>query len=265
MGTVLQHPLNSFTTLPKNYDVVNKRFSNSYTGTNYECKLGIRIGSKLFLEPMDRDSVRKMMLKQEGIFKQQVRELHRLYHAQKQLMAEIRSDEGTHSSFCRDNRHQSTSQLGSKDSRLDQYESWETICFNGSVRKPKSFNLEQPAVETNENIAHNQASGLWRHLRERTTMVGPEIDTDVELTLSIGCGAERKKPKHGLHLDREIGCSVSDPSETKQLAPVGQDRTEEGSDFPVSSKEESLRGPRRDFQGPSLNFEEEMDSNTWMR
>lgn len=79
MGTVLQHPLNSFTTLLKNYDVVNKRFSNSYTRTNYDCKLGVQTGSKLFLEPMDRDSVKKMMLKQEEIFKQQV-QLHSSAH-----------------------------------------------------------------------------------------------------------------------------------------------------------------------------------------
>lgn len=179
----------------------------------------------------------------------QVRELHRLYQAQKQLMAEImRSDEGTSSSFCHDNRHQSTSQLSSEDGRPDHYESWENMCFEGPFRKPKSFDLEQPAMETTmKNIAHDQASTLWRHLRQMTATEGPEIDTDVELTLSIGCGAEKKKPKHGLHLDGEIGCSVSDPTETRQLS--GQDTREEGSDFFVSSKEESLQGPPRNFQG----------------
>ncbi|XP_010913686.1 uncharacterized protein [Elaeis guineensis] len=263
MGTVLQHPLNIFTTLPNNYDEINKRSGNSYTRTNYDCKLGIRTGLKLFLEPMDRDSVKKTMLKQEEIFKQQVRELHRLYQAQKQLMAEIRSDDGTSRSFCHDNRHQSTSQLSSENSRLNRYESFENICLEGPFREPKSFDLEQPVVETTkENIAHDQASSSWRHLRQGTAVEGPDIDTDVELTLSIGCGAQKKKPKHGLHLDSEIGSSVSDPSETKQLR--GQDRREEGSDVPVSSKEESSQRPCRNLQGLSLDIEEEMNSNTSM-
>ncbi|KAG1326908.1 hypothetical protein COCNU_01G008420 [Cocos nucifera] len=189
-------------------------------------------------------------------------ELHRLYQAQKQLMAEIRSDdEGASSSFGHDNRRRSTSQLSSDDRRrLKQHESFENMCFEGPFRKPKSFNLEQPVVETPmENI---EASSLWRHLRQRTPTEGPEVDTDVELTLSIGCGAAKKKPKYGLHLDGEIGCSVLDPSMAKQLSE--RDRREEGSDFPVSSKEESLQRPRRNFQGLSLDIEEEMNSNTSM-
>lgn len=75
MGTVLEHPLNIFNTLLNNYGEVNKRFGNSYTRTNYDRKLRL----KLFPEPMDRDSARKMMLKQEEIFKQQV-QLHSSAH-----------------------------------------------------------------------------------------------------------------------------------------------------------------------------------------
>lgn len=198
---------------------------------------------------MDRESVTKMMLKQEEIFKQQVRELHRLYQAQKQLMAEFRSDEGTSSSFYLDDRHQSISQLSSESSLRNQHETWE----NYPLGKRNGFDLEQPVVETSrEGVANVKAASLRRHyLTKRTTMEGPEIDSDVELSLSIGCGAGKKKPKHGLHQESEMGCPISGPSETKQptsITPVGPRRREEGSDLPWSLKEGSFQGPRRDFR-----------------
>ncbi|KAH7671724.1 hypothetical protein IHE45_09G006800 [Dioscorea alata] len=41
-----------------------------------------------FLEQYNREYVKKVMINQQEIFKQQVRELHRLYKVQKMLMIE---------------------------------------------------------------------------------------------------------------------------------------------------------------------------------
>ena len=43
----------------------------------------------------NKEVLKQTMLKQEEIFRGQVRELHRLYHVQKLLMAELRNKDGT--------------------------------------------------------------------------------------------------------------------------------------------------------------------------
>ncbi|XP_058068006.1 uncharacterized protein LOC131217197 [Magnolia sinica] len=103
MGTELQYALDPLATLPQNdRNAVTVAFktSNPWAYSRQRFLEENRTGSDKIQESMDksleqynRESVRKTMLKQEEIFKDQVRELHRLYSVQKMLMAELQSKE----------------------------------------------------------------------------------------------------------------------------------------------------------------------------
>lgn len=102
MGTKLQYALNLLSTPSNNHD----RSINIETTDAWVCsrksvlKDSVRIGFNQLQESMDRmlqqynrESLKKTMLNQEEIFKEQVRELHRLYTVQKTLMSDLRNQQ----------------------------------------------------------------------------------------------------------------------------------------------------------------------------
>lgn len=102
MGTELQYVLNLAALLKRNVDTLNpegdigeswaysrERFSKENITTGFDW---LQESMDRMLEQYNRESVRKMMLKQEKIFKEQVKELHRLYIVQKMLMGELKSN-----------------------------------------------------------------------------------------------------------------------------------------------------------------------------
>eukprot|EP00262_Sarcandra_glabra_P009971 TRINITY_DN24804_c0_g1_i1.p1 TRINITY_DN24804_c0_g1~~TRINITY_DN24804_c0_g1_i1.p1 ORF type:complete len:257 (+),score=44.03 TRINITY_DN24804_c0_g1_i1:195-965(+) len=107
MGTELQYAVNLLANLPKKkVDAVTtvaeaadswacsqKRFLNETIQTGFN---QFQESMDRFLEQLSGESVRKTMLKQDEIFKEQVRELHRLYRVQKMLMTELRSEKKLH-------------------------------------------------------------------------------------------------------------------------------------------------------------------------
>ncbi|KAL5974028.1 hypothetical protein ACLOJK_030690 [Asimina triloba] len=100
MGTELQYAFDPLATLENNnsnavsrefrrancWACTGQRFLKANTST---CRNRIQKSMDKSLEKYNRESVRKTMLKQEEIFREQVQELHRLYRIQKMVMAEV--------------------------------------------------------------------------------------------------------------------------------------------------------------------------------
>ncbi|PIA40817.1 hypothetical protein AQUCO_02400109v1 [Aquilegia coerulea] len=95
MGTTLQHAVDLLAILPKKhkiYGIHNSDFREVFE--NHFLQNPLTGGSMdRRLEQFNQESVRITMLKHEEIFKEQVRELHRLYKVQKMLMTEMRKIE----------------------------------------------------------------------------------------------------------------------------------------------------------------------------
>ncbi|KAL0404620.1 UNVERIFIED_CONTAM: hypothetical protein Sradi_2102800 [Sesamum radiatum] len=125
------------------------------------------------------EAVRKTILMQEEVFKQQVQELHRIYNLQKKLMQEL------------ENRLKITAQTDKTDSGIAAWNQTEretgrrfqafaarddpkelsASCSGETPRMPIKFNLEVPAETT---------------VPSNVQTFDEESDVEVELTLSIG-------------------------------------------------------------------------------
>lgn len=169
------------------------------------------------------ESIKKTMLMQDDIFKLQVRELHQLYQRQMELMYELKNENATNMKKG-GNRSGFTaiwnqpikdikSDLpvytlrGEEDPPLELSAS----CSGESPRMPKGFNLEQQQCpSTSEN---NQKKGLSSSRLLRTDDDDrPDEEIDVELTLSIGCGRNKKalNSKVNQYYRRELLLGSSD-------------------------------------------------------
>lgn len=101
MGTELQYVLNLLSTLSTKHGDIVKIRTAEFSPISRKGLLKdkfqtgfsqIQESMERMLEQHNRESMKKTMLKQEEIFKEQVRELHRLYRVQKELMAEVRNE-----------------------------------------------------------------------------------------------------------------------------------------------------------------------------
>ncbi|KAJ0985091.1 hypothetical protein J5N97_003447 [Dioscorea zingiberensis] len=128
---------------------------------------------------MDRQSeqscksyVKNIVLKHEEIFKQQVIELHRLYRVQKTLMAELKN-------------------MGVKLS---------INCYEDPLRI-----MQKPGKEmAGGSMQSDQNNIFWKHFREHSIIeagrgdLSVYGDSELDLSLSIGCAEKMKKPNHCL-------------------------------------------------------------------
>ncbi|XP_058113697.1 uncharacterized protein LOC131256710 isoform X2 [Magnolia sinica] len=224
---------------------------------------------KILLEQYNnKESMGKMMLKQEEVFKEQVKELHRLYRVQKMLMTELRSKEmkfhylsnmdpratctgsnytdpdqqtefwspngsQTSHSYFSNNYHQ-TVQIPFDynfhqryNVRLDSSSQEPSSSSGETFRMHRGFDLEWPArgdTSTNVSEIHDQGPIFRQRMKDKMAIGGISHDqcyntsgeNDVELTLSIGYGTDKKKSKHRPRSNIELGCSESTPNETRQ-------------------------------------------------
>lgn len=181
------------------------------------------------------------------------------------------TSETSHSSHVSNTLQYSTKHLNSEYNSLHHYNmravpsSREiSICSEDPLRAPKGFDLEQPAQEyTSTEVGHtqDQITSLGKHLKEKMNTESSNLwtddESDVELTLSIGCGIGKKRSKHWLSLNNEKGYSKPAPSDIRPLllsTPVRPQRTEECSEHSTSSFDrESLQRPPWLLQALSLN------------
>ncbi|XP_042479046.1 uncharacterized protein LOC122059992 [Macadamia integrifolia] len=283
MGTELQYTVNPLASIPKssNQNAVKTKDSWEFFQKRLFKDNIQEAGFEKFQDSMDRlfeefnrESVKKTMLMHEEIFKEQVRELHRLYKVQKMLMAELRNKEpklhqrhqatlvgpdftemdnqtgfwspGTSSQ----NNHSSFGYWQHKTTRSSDHILHQHHCVrdtpssqepNGSfsgnaLRTLRGFDLERPAEEdlsTDAASAIEDEAGpsFLRPSKDKMSINSshdprfyPNEESDVELTLSIGCGSSsRKSRSHPTHIsldvpirsDQEQDCS----DQTKSTAP----------------------------------------------
>ncbi|KAM0942826.1 hypothetical protein DsansV1_C14g0131461 [Dioscorea sansibarensis] len=233
MGTEL-HSLNSFHPILKNnhHHVDDKLIISR----NKLLKQGRSVGFGQLLEFMnmslgqhDQEYVKKIMMKHEEVFKQQVHELHRLYKVQKILMAEMNIKKMKLHSIT--NGSATTSETSHSSNLSYRLQSPSAIpCYGEPSTGQIAFDLGQPAIQCNvltENVPDNELE-----------------ECDVELTLSIGCNSSKMKTTQWLQKDDKLmNCPKPTPSKT-----FGEDC----SDPSVRTDRESLQGSPWIFQALSL-------------
>lgn len=180
MGTKLQYATNVLAATPNTSSIFpiqldecnylqHRSIKEKVLETSTSAGLGkIQDSMDRVLEQCSIESIRKTMLMHENIFKQQVRELHRLYRVQKMLMNELKNE-------------------------ANRTKFWSpTTCFdiNKSVSTPSTcgyrFDLERPADE-------DQAGPSSKKDNKKVNFDGSAEDCEVELTLSIGGTSKKNK------------------------------------------------------------------------
>ncbi|XAR51147.1 hypothetical protein NMG60_11005697 [Bertholletia excelsa] len=219
MGTKLQFAINPLA----NSSPQNNSFSASCQLDDWDCsrKQGVKGGGRRtllinFQDSMDRmlehqtiDSIKKTMLIQEEIFKQQVSELHRLYSVQKMLMDEIRNGikqtkypapingpDCIYSNLFDPNQSPKPgpkTQFQAVGPTSSRERSGSCSGEPTRVAKGFDFDLERPAEE--EEPAQAGPSGHNHKKNPGLDFDGYDEEGEVELTLSIGGGSGSKKTK----------------------------------------------------------------------
>ncbi|KAL3643056.1 hypothetical protein CASFOL_013871 [Castilleja foliolosa] len=202
----------------------------------YHYHSGLDFGSRKSEFSMNRmlelqtiESMRKMMLIQEDIFKQQVQDLHRLYNLQKKLMREIetglikrekaKTDTNTINSMF-SGWHQTGTKTGQSNLRalIDLKEvSGSCSGDNNSSRMPIKLGLSTPDESTSNNIDRLSED------RKDLKRIDEENDVEVELTLSIGHVARNKRLKNEFDESNQVNelgssSSVNDNSSTVSVS-----------------------------------------------
>ncbi|KAK4415319.1 hypothetical protein Salat_2639300 [Sesamum alatum] len=153
------------------------------------------------------ESVRKTILMQEGVFKQQVQELHRIYNLQKKLMQELenglkrttqtdRTDSGIVAAWNQTERE--TGRGFQAFAARDDPKEVSGSCSGETSRMPIKFDLEIPAETTAPSDVHTFEE------RKELKMMDEESDVEVELTLSIGHGTRKQRSNNQVG---EVGSS----------------------------------------------------------
>ncbi|XP_077216819.1 uncharacterized protein LOC143851319 [Tasmannia lanceolata] len=246
------------------------------------------------LEQYNKESMRKLMLMHEEIFKEQVQELHELYRVQKKLMSEMRSREmdspslanevpeamhvgsdymesdtqtrfwstatgsqSSHSPFS--NSHQSTTEM---ECNFHQRNNITDPSSQDTFRVQMGFDLERPAEENNSptdvGSTEYQTSFFQRNSRDKMCVDCPQdphfhADSEIELTLSIGYGTEKKKRNRKPCSDLQLGCSESSSTLIPSTS-LREDQEQECSDpASVTSNRESLQPSHWLFRALRLN------------
>ncbi|KAH0458698.1 hypothetical protein IEQ34_011512 [Dendrobium chrysotoxum] len=274
MGLKLKKPCNLLNTLLKhNHEVFTVTLNSQAIQNKLNCKLNskeicsdfsnIHKSMDRFSEQCNRESIKNIMLKQEEIFKQQVRELHRLYQIQKMLMTRQRcekvkmnsfvatsnpeivtdtmnklqnsrtSSETTHSSHA-SVRNNSNAVLNSEHTLVHQsaamaagHASRDLINFSEPLRTSKEYLLQNPVEGESPESCSNEECNL-------------------DLTLSIGCASDKTKSADWKEMTKR----------STQLLTSNLNREASEQEFTNSSNgfgAESLKRPRWLFQALSLN------------
>ncbi|KAK9097397.1 hypothetical protein Sjap_022894 [Stephania japonica] len=316
MGTALQHAVAVLTNtdLVGAFDYSGYRTLHEETSswnTLFRPQQLLDIMDRI-LEQCNKESVRMTILKHEKVFKEQVKELHRLYKVQKMLMAELKNNESNVHSLV--NQMPIVMRVGSKlkdmpgHSRfwstgnsseanhflfgnwshpsgqgnsgcnflqpfgprtdLGSQEQQSSSCSRETSRTPrKGFDLELPVEEnnsTNISVIEDNGEPASRINNSLNSHFLSDGDADVELTLSIGLGASKKKPgicqQNG---SRGVVCSLlnketrkTDSSMSIRLDP-GEGSSSSHNSLGVTSAaafdRESLQQPAWLFQTLKLN------------
>ncbi|KAL5699161.1 hypothetical protein ACHQM5_030101 [Ranunculus cassubicifolius] len=267
MGMMLKHAVDPLAILTPNfniYGVNNSDFSvknnilkNTLTGDSMDRRL----------EQFNRESVRMTILKHDEIFKEQVKELHRVYRVQKKLMAELRNNasnihapanqiEQRTTKFgnrCIDREDLAEFWNGASTSETNQapFTSWNHSSTNkanmGYNFHPLFSTRDVPHLQEQSGSCSRDASkthkgfDLEQPVEEISTNIkdyadsssDPGINKDgeceVELTLSIGFGTSKKKSNNRKTFEnRELGCSSSNNLERRHFVPSLLVRTDRG-------------------------------------
>ncbi|EXB55369.1 hypothetical protein L484_016736 [Morus notabilis] len=183
------------------------------------------------------DSIKKTMQMHDDIFKHQVRELHRLYSVQKMLMDEVKKEikqskiwnPMTSSDISTSQlinwqqpatKHAPGASFHMIQSMRDDLNSRECSgSYSGdTTRILRGFDLERPAaaedISTGVSAADEDQTGGRRSndalKSSKMRIDGPDEDSDVELTLSIGSSASKKGSKTSNNKDmKELDSSAS--------------------------------------------------------
>ncbi|GMN52013.1 hypothetical protein TIFTF001_021161 [Ficus carica] len=215
------------------------------SGVKGKYSLTIGLENKIHQNSMDRnrmldkynvDSIKKTMQMHEDIFKHQVSELHRLYSVQKMLMDELKKEikqskiwdpmsSSDISTLQLINRHQPATKLtspgatnfqiqGLRDDNLNSREC-SGSCSGDTMRISRGFDLERPAEEdmsTGVSAADEYQGGRGSKTALKSSKMsidGPDEESDVELTLSIGSSASKKGSKANNKEMKELDSSAS--------------------------------------------------------
>lgn len=219
------------------------------------------------------DFIKKTMQMHEDVFKQQVRELHRLYSVQKMLMNELKKEikdtrqywnpRTNSDSNCAKviNLPDSTTQTASGFSlnfqSLRDYPSPKErsgSCSGETARVTRGFDLEIPAEEDRltrvSTMDDNQAgsSSLIPHKSNKLSMEESDEDSQVELTLSIGgSNSNKKKSRNCQSLELDSPASFKSERAEDCSTPT----------TPMSSSsatfDQERKRPHWLFQGLSIN------------
>ncbi|KAL9399494.1 hypothetical protein Peur_008455 [Populus x canadensis] len=267
MGTKLEYAINLLATSHNSSSVSVRCVDDlEYLQTRGLSKDLQVSGIDKFCSSMDRmpekhniDFIKKTMQLHDDIFKQQVRELHRLYSVQKMLMDELNKNEikqnmkywtpmtssyTNYSQFA--NRPKSTEQTTCGYSFLvqrprDDPSSRERSgsCSDETMRLTRGFDLERLAEHISTGVGavdENQAGpSTCAPQKGKMSIDGSDEDSEVELTLSIGGSTTSKKISKNyqtLELDSpasfisERGEDYSTPTTpmSSSSATCGQDR-----------------------------------------
>lgn len=200
------------------------------------------------LQKGDVDAIRKTMQDHENAFKNQVKELHRLYSVQKMLMEELRKESNQNALWCpmainsginhsqfSNQENQTAQTIGGglifnlQSLRSDDPSSRERSgsCSGDNMRiMSRGFDLERPAAEedmstgvstVDEDQAGPSTPIVGKIVSNKMSIDGCEDEeSDVELTLSIGGSLSKKRSKSFPPLTqkkREMDSSLSFKSE----------------------------------------------------
>lgn len=214
-----------------------------------------------FSEQCNRESIKNIMLKQEEIFKQQVRELHRLYQVQKMLATELSCDKMKMNSFMAAPKRQFVTDTVNK-LQSSRTSSETTHSSHASVRNNTNAILSSEHTSVQAPMAASHASwGLIgrskpsRRSKERILQnpvegESPEScsneECNLDLTLRIGGASDQKESTDWKEMTKR----------STQLLSSNLNREESGQECTNSSSgfgAEGLKRPHWLFQTLSLN------------
>ncbi|XP_019239351.1 PREDICTED: uncharacterized protein LOC109219363 isoform X2 [Nicotiana attenuata] len=214
------------------------------------------------------ESIKRTMLMHENIFKQQVKELHRLYNLQRKLMLELKNEMSkiedprllldksminTTSQNLSTWQQQPTREIGFNSVHLygltdDQQGERSGSCSgeNSRILMPvRGFNLELPS-DHQEGTSTSTICASYDHAKMRNI----DEEADVELTLSIGPSNNKKRLKSHTHKEKKIKFSTSAKLERGEECADGSPARSSSS---ATFKQESASQAYWFFQDLSLN------------
>ncbi|XP_014492812.1 uncharacterized protein LOC106755209 [Vigna radiata var. radiata] len=261
--------------------------------TNNHFSLGI---NKL-QDPMDRvldrnniESIKRTMQMHEDIFKQQVRELHRVYSVQKMLMDDLRKEtkqkkfwtpmngiDMSHSHFLQQQQkqQQTTAAVISYGADFRVQSLREELCSKErsgscsgeSMKRQRGFDLQRPAERDIFGGCEENEAGPSSYTaleRCKISSKGCDEDMEVDLTLSIG-GSQVKNTNSNNNNNNNsnskkayllpLGCSDSPNGKTRELnssVSFQSDRVGDCSD------------PTTPMSSSSVTFDQERKGPHWL-